>query len=320
MGHEKRIPFFIALFLVFALDSPVSAKKEGPLPLPVNSPIQVTAEADSILYADVSRDGKKLIYTTGRVEFTDLYLRSADPSVVILPVRLTADPASESAPACSRDGNLIAFVGSDYDAKGDIYLVDLSTKEKAPKRLTGRETEDGAPAFSPDGKRIYFHQSRPGEEGRRMVVLDLSSTDKAPEVIDTRGDASFPAVSPDGTKIAFVSHRSDPNGDIFYLDTKGGKVVQLTKAAEIDLHPAWAPDGRYVYFTRFGLDTDRDGKIAPKDNASIFRVAVDEDNPTAYPVTSAAYSCFQPKVAAGRLFFLIHQGRRQQPLVPACRR
>jgi len=162
-GPEKGISFFVVLFLVSVLYSPVLAEKAGPLPLPVNSPLQVTAEAGSILYADVSRDGKKLVYTTGRAEFTDLYLRSADPSVVILPVRLTADPASESAPAFSPDGNLIAFVGSDYDAKGDIYLIDLTTKEKAPKRLTGRETEDGTPAFSSDGKRIYFQQSRPGE-------------------------------------------------------------------------------------------------------------------------------------------------------------
>src|SRR5512143_1784883 len=199
-GPEKRILLFIVLFLVFALYSPVSAKKAGPLPLPVNSPVQVTAEADSVLYADVSRDGKKLVYTTGRAEFTDLYLRSADPSVVILPVRLTADPASESAPAFSPDGSLVAVVGSNYGAKGDIYLVDLGSKEKAPKRLTGRETEDGAPVFSSDGKKIYFHQSGPGEEGRRMVALDLSSPDKAPEVIDTGGDASFPSVSPDGSK------------------------------------------------------------------------------------------------------------------------
>src|SRR5512143_206369 len=200
MGHERRIPFFIVLFLVFALYSPGIAEKAGPLPLPVNSPLQVTAEAGSILYADVSRDGKKLVYTSGRAEFTDLYLRSADPSVVILPVRLTADPASESAPAFSPHGNLVAFVGSDYDAKGDIYLMDLGTKEKTPRRLTGRETEDGAPVFSSDGKKIYFHQSGPGEEGRRMVALDLSSPDKAPEVIDTGGDASFPSVSPDGSK------------------------------------------------------------------------------------------------------------------------
>jgi CHAT domain-containing protein/Tol biopolymer transport system component/Tfp pilus assembly protein PilF len=307
-GFEKKILFPMVIFLSLALGSPLRAEKAGPLPLPVNSPVQVTAEAASILYADVSRDGKHLVYTAGKAEFTDLYLRSADPSVVILPVQLTADPASESAPAFSPDRNLIAFVGSDYDAKGDIYLMDLRLKGKSPKRLTGRETEEGAPAFSSDGKRIYFHQSRPGEERRRVVLLDLSSTEKTPEVIDTGGDASLPAISPDGARIAFVSHRSDPNGDIFYLDARSGKVLQLTQGPEIDLHPAWAPDGRHVYFSRFGLDTDRDGKVTPKDNASIYRVAVDDNNPTAYPLTSAASSCFQPKVAADRLFFLSTRG------------
>jgi Tol biopolymer transport system component len=303
-----RCLFYDVLFLLLFMGSPVFAEKAGPFPLPVNSAAQVTAEADAILYADVSRDGKRLVYTTGGTEFTDLYLRSADPSVVILPERLTADPAAEFAPAFSPDGNLIAFVGSDYDAKGDIYLMNLGTKERAPKRLTGRDTEEGAPVFSSEGKGIYFHQSRPGEEGRRIAILDLSSPDKVPGFIDTGGDASFPAVSPDGTKIAFVSHRSDPNGDIFYLDTRSGKVVPLTRGPEIDLHPTWAPDAKYVYFTRFGLDTDRDGKVTPKDNASIYRVAVDSDNPAAYPLTSAAFSCFQPKVAAGRLFFLSTRG------------
>src|SRR5512143_2786239 len=115
-GPQKRIPLFIVWFLVFALYSPALAKKAGPLPLPVNSPVQVTSEPDAILYADVSRDGKKLVYTTGRAEFTDLYLRSAGPSVVILPMRRPAETASDSAPASPPGANLVALVGSDYDA------------------------------------------------------------------------------------------------------------------------------------------------------------------------------------------------------------
>ena len=45
----------------------------------------MTAEADPVAGVAVSRDGRWLAYGTGRGRFHDLWLRSADPNVVVLP-------------------------------------------------------------------------------------------------------------------------------------------------------------------------------------------------------------------------------------------
>ncbi|UCF95001.1 MAG: PD40 domain-containing protein, partial [Desulfobacterales bacterium] len=133
-----------------------------PYRLPVSEPEQITSEAVPVLYGAVSRDGQWLVYASGREEFTDLWLRSADPSVVVLPRRLTSDPADEIAPTFSPDGRYVAYVGTSYDVKGDIYVLDLKAETSKPARLTGRDTEDGFPCFTPDGRTLYFHQAEPG--------------------------------------------------------------------------------------------------------------------------------------------------------------
>ncbi len=182
-------------------------------------PQQLTAEADPLQHAAVTRDGKYIAYVSKRDKFTDIWIRSADPAVVILPRRLTHNPSVEMSPAFSPDNKTLAFVGTQHDVKGDIYLLDLMNRQAKPVRLTGRGTEDGAPGFSPDGKRIYFHQKRPGEAGRRIAFIKipekLTAMTKQPQptLLPIAGDGAFPAVSPDGLELAFVTYRRTGHRD-----------------------------------------------------------------------------------------------------------
>ncbi|MBW1862376.1 MAG: PD40 domain-containing protein [Deltaproteobacteria bacterium] len=279
-------------------------KRKPPKSRPVNRPLQVTFEADSVLYAAVSQDGQWLLYISGSREEAGLWLRSADPNQVILPKRLTRDRGNQSAPAFSPDGRWIAFVGRSYDVKGDIYLMELENHDAGPRRLTGRDTEDGAPCFSADGKTLFFHQIRPGETQRHLVVLSPSDDDPRARTLDMGGDGAFPSISPDGKQCAFVSFRDDPGGDIFLANLETNMVVPLTRGPDRDLFPVWSRDGRYIYFSRFALDTDLDGSVTLKDNAVICRVKAYEQNPFAYSLTSASYSAYQPMVSSSRLYFL----------------
>lgn len=54
----------------------------------------------------------------------------------------------------------------------------------------------------------------------------------------------YPAISPDGKTIAFCY-----KGDIFLVNTEGGKATQLTTHPEYDSRPVWAPDGKTIAFT-----------------------------------------------------------------------
>lgn len=280
------------------------SKRFSPKRLPVNRPVQITFESDPVLYADISPDGKQLVYFSARQESSGLWLRSADPARVVLPKRLTSEAGVQSAPAFSRDGRLVVFVGNGYDVKGDIYLMDLNSPDALPRRLTGRDSEDGAPCFSPDGRSIYFHQARAGEGRRHLAVMDLDNPTLPPRMLDTSGDGSFPALSPDGKELAFVSVRDDPNGDIYLFHMETGSITPLTRGTPRDLFPVWSEDGRYVYFSRFAIDTDRDGAVTPKDHALIYRVNVHSPQPSAFPVTSASYSAHQPMISKSKLYFL----------------
>ncbi|MFH1350530.1 MAG: tetratricopeptide repeat protein [Pseudomonadota bacterium] len=284
------------------------SNRKPPRSLPLNRPVQITSEVDPVLYGAVSPDGQWLVYPSSRDGLTGLWLRSADPSRVELPKRLIQEVSRLSSPVFSQDGRWIAFVGTRHDVKGDIYLLKLNEKDARPLRITGRETEDGAPCFSHDGKTLCFHQIRPGESRRQLMILDLKSNDPEPRLLDTGGDGAFPSLSPDGRQCAFVSFREDPGGDIFLADLVSGKVIGLTKGPERDLFPVWSQDGQELYFSRFSLDTDRDGSVTFNDNAAIFRLQVNGERPCAYPVTSASYSAYQPIVTKLRLYFLSNRG------------
>jgi CHAT domain-containing protein/tetratricopeptide (TPR) repeat protein/Tol biopolymer transport system component len=286
----------------------VHVKKKAPKRLPVNEPEQITAETDPVLHFAVSGDGKWLVFTSARESFPDLWLGSADPSAAVLPRRLTDDPSEEAWPAFSPDRRYIAYTGTAFDAKGDIYLLDIKafldseqeTRMPSPIRVTGRDTEDAAPCFSPDGTTLYFHQIT--HDNAQIVSSDLKSLSNSRESTDNNyktliKNAAFPSISPEGTRLAFVSYRNGPDGDIFISDLQSGSVSQMTEGPFTDLFPAWSADGKSLFFSR----------IAPhEDNAVICNVSPLTPHPS--PLTRATSSAFQPRIARSKLFFLSNQG------------
>ena len=273
-------------------------------------PEQVTAEAQPLTSVAVSPDGKLLAYASKREKFTDIWLRSADPAIVMLPRRLTRNPSVEMSPAFSRDGKKLAFVGTSQDVKGDIYVLDVANPEAEPTRLTGSHTEDGAPCFSPDGTKLYFHTRQPGDAGRQIAVIQIGDRPRStsalpqPAIIPVEGDGSFPAVSPDGSELVFVTHRADPSGDIFRFNFSNSSVQPLTSGPQIDQFPAWSVDGNAVYFSRTSVDTNFDGTIDERDNSAIYRVETGGDHLHEFPLTSLRYSASRPLLSQNRFFFL----------------
>ena len=285
---------------------PSKPKPTSPLPLPINRPAQVTFQSDTVLYAAVSGDGKRMVYLFTENGFSRVWIGSPDPDQLILPRQLYHTAGSLSSPALAQNGRWMAFAGTDYDAKGDIYLLEVDNPKSGPRRLTGRDTADGTPCFSPDGRTLYFQQMRPGDSAWHLVSLGLGNGAHRPIPLEVGGDGAFPAISPDGKKCAFVSVRDDPGGDIFITHLETGKTVALTRGIHRDLFPAWSRDGQYIYFCRFSLDTNRDRSITPDDNGVIYRIR-SKTGPQihrAYPITSASYSAYTPLTTDSSLYFL----------------
>ena len=81
----------------------------------------------------------------------------------------------------------------------------------------------------------------------------------------------YPSISPDGKNVAF-SYK----GDIYIVDSEGGRARQITSNPAYDYSPVWAPDGKNIAFA-----SDRYG------NFDIFTVSADGGVPTRLTTHSA---------------------------------
>ena len=81
------------------------------------------------------------------------------------------------------------------------------------------------------------------------------------------------------------------------------------------MYPCWSTDGGRVFFTRFGLDTDGDGRLGRNDSGSIFSVLFTpavfsgKEAPPPRQLTSYAMSeAFPRPLPGGFLFTRIAEG------------
>jgi Tol biopolymer transport system component len=101
-------------------------------------------------------------------------------------------------------------------------------------------------------------------------------------------DAVQPRWSPNGHRVAFWGLRPGGQRDLWTVSPSGGEssVVAATDDADLDWNPAWAADGRSLYFA-----SDRGGAMG------VFRMAIDEASgkasgapqPLAIPLPFASY-------------------------------
>ncbi|MDZ7699130.1 MAG: hypothetical protein U5R49_20095 [Deltaproteobacteria bacterium] len=288
-----------------------------PDPLPVNRPVQQTFEADPVRYATLSGDGRLMVAISEMDGISRMVLRPVNPSRDAPPRVLPHLSGSVMWPALSRDGRWLAFQGTAFDVKGDIYLIDLTSQNQRPIRLTDRATGDGAPAFSPDGTDLYFHQSSSKNPGRRLMRIPLPETlsqsavsgpiTPALQALPVDGDGSFPAISPDGVRMAFVSRREDPNGDIFLLDLKTQDVRRITQGPAIDAQPCWSRDGDFIYFSRMVPQRSADAGTEHAEAIRLYRIAAKHPGAMPYPLTSGAYEAYQPMLTKSGLYFITHR-------------
>ncbi|MGH7579926.1 MAG: protein kinase domain-containing protein [Gemmatimonadales bacterium] len=238
-----------------------------------------------------SPDGKSLAYVAEVEGFRQLFVR---PMAGGGERQLTKGARDHIQPAWSPDGARLAFVrGANATGKLEPSEVDgayfeggeLWTMELA----TGQETklfENGFnPSYSPDGQRLAFDAPLTG--GQRVWVSDTRgrnprqvTSDSSETVVHTQA-----RWSPDGSKLVF-RRIEKLQSDIAVAEPGSQTIVRVTDDYIFDLDPAWAPDGRAIYFS-----SSRGGGV------NLWRVPVSPEGAPAGPaeqLTTGAGDDVQP--------------------------
>ncbi len=203
------------------------------------------------------------------------------------PTNLTNNPAEDTAPSWSSDGNKIAFV---RDTGGGSEIFGVNADGSSPTNLTNSPAGviNAQPSWSPDGSKIAFSSDR-SSGNTDIWTMDANGANPTRLTTDASAE-NEPAWSPDGARILFSRDGADiwvmnadgtsqtnltsgigtvnvepnwsPNGariafasdragnlDIWVMDSNGGGLAQLTTDAGIDDQPAWSPEGDSITFT-----------------------------------------------------------------------
>ena len=163
-------------------------------------------------------------------------------------------------PRWSPQGNRVAYLvhKAPYEAPGPwgIFVADVDTGKAIQ---IGADFPDGHPpgdlAWTSDGREISYVIITTNDGPVSTGIYSRSVTTGETRVVQTM-PASWSlrlgGYSPDGRWLAFHQRASSGGDqrdiDIWLLPARGGRALRQTDHDGIDAQPAWAPDGRALYF------------------------------------------------------------------------
>jgi hypothetical protein len=209
--------------------------------------VQITAGQGDDVEVDLSRDGKRLVFSSNRAA-TNLAEVSLVPSSLGERKWLTRDLSrSVSAPRYSPDGKRIAYFTNRIAAEREgIWVMDVGGSNATQLVEDGRTNI--YPRWSPDGQQLYYYSRAPGSMESAADLRRVALAGGAPQVLPIRTWFPFWGWGDIGRDGRLIYRTSETAGELFDPRTNRREPV-----ADLLGDPMWSGDGRsFAYGVRAG--------------------------------------------------------------------
>jgi hypothetical protein len=294
-----------ALALLLAAGAARAQEEEATDGLRTPERITVGASSSDQFLGQLAPDGKRVYLVSNRnIANEVLWLDVNSGSMK----RLFDEGAETTWPRVSADGKRLLYVSFRDRASGQLCLRDLP--EGGERRCLD---EPGgaiqAEWISPTRIALVSRASIQGDLHLLEVTVGEKGTPLASRPLLERNLAS-PAITPDGRWLVYVPMERYAERVGSGFAARAGSRLEAVRLDQpdkvwpmaIDLpglcgQPVFSRDGRFLYFTQFLDDSNRDGVIDAADNGVLFRVPFQGDAADA-PVKAAA--AFAEQLTDGR--------------------
>ncbi|HUQ49586.1 MAG TPA: hypothetical protein VM056_02640 [Terriglobales bacterium] len=172
--------------------------------------------------ATISRDGKRIVFTSMRDGDLDIYTMNANGKDVR---RLTNEPGYDGGAFFSADGKKIVYRAhhpkdpkelADYQGllkqdllrPGKLEIWVMNADGSGKRQVTSNGAANFAPFWHPDGKRIIFSSNVADPKGRNFDLYMVREDGSGQERITFSEEFDgFPMFTSDGKKLVFASNR-----------------------------------------------------------------------------------------------------------------
>ena len=201
-----------------------------------------TAEGKQIVSPRWSPDGSKIVFTSYRTGFPDIYVLELNNRRISL---LASFKGTNSGGRYSPDGSRVAMVLSG-EGNPEVYVGNAQGRQI--HRLTTNQSVEASPTWSPDGSRLIVVSDAAG--GPQLYVMSASGGGMTRLNTSVSGYCAEPDWSlADPGKITFTA-KVGRGYQVAVFDLKSGAPARIVSKAPMDaIEPMWLADGRHVICT-----------------------------------------------------------------------
>jgi TolB protein len=197
-----------------------------------------TSEGKQILGPRWSPDGTKIIFTSYRTSFPDIYVLELTNRRISL---YASFKGTNSGGRYSPNGSQVAMVLSG-EGNPEVYVGNAQGRQI--HRLTNNQFVEASPAWSPDGTRLCVVSDSPGRPQLFMMSAGGGGMTRITSGVSTYCAEPDWSVG-DPNKIAFTAAVGKGYQiGVWDLASRSGKVV--SNAPKDAIEPMWMADGRHV--------------------------------------------------------------------------